>query len=121
MTVFRQVAELGSFVEAAERLNLSTAMTSEHLKFLEKHWGSVLRTRSVAPPPAHNGWTVTCQLQAPKVSHHGSVKFRFVSCPQSHPEDEVNPDGSILWNQIPIRIGMVVLRMRASFRRSAVL
>src|ERR1700736_4571875 len=36
MKVFRQVVESGSFVEAAERLNLSTAMTSKHLMYLER-------------------------------------------------------------------------------------
>jgi len=41
--VFGQVVESGSFVEAAERLNLSTAMTSKHLMFLEKHLGAVER------------------------------------------------------------------------------
>ena len=40
MTVFRQVVESASFVEAAERLNLSAAMTGKHLMFLEKHLGS---------------------------------------------------------------------------------
>jgi DNA-binding transcriptional LysR family regulator len=37
MKVFRQVVESGSFVGAAERLSLSTAMTSKHLMHLEKH------------------------------------------------------------------------------------
>src|ERR1700683_5310397 len=46
MKVFRQVCESGSFVGAAERLNLSTAMTSQHLMFLEKHLGSRLLNRS---------------------------------------------------------------------------
>jgi DNA-binding transcriptional LysR family regulator len=46
MKVFRQVVESGSFVEAAERLNLSTAMTSKHLMYLEKHLGTRLLNRS---------------------------------------------------------------------------
>jgi DNA-binding transcriptional LysR family regulator len=46
MKVFRQVVGSGSFVGAAERLNLSTAMTSKHLNFLEKHLGSRLLNRS---------------------------------------------------------------------------
>jgi DNA-binding transcriptional LysR family regulator len=46
MKVFRQVIESGSFVGAAERLNLSTAMTSKHLMYLEKHLGSRLLNRS---------------------------------------------------------------------------
>jgi DNA-binding transcriptional LysR family regulator len=46
MKVFRQVVESGSFVAAAERLNLSTAMTSKHLVHLEKHLGSRLLNRS---------------------------------------------------------------------------
>jgi DNA-binding transcriptional LysR family regulator len=44
--VFRQVVESGSFVGAAERLSLSTAMTSKHLMYLEKHLGSRLLNRS---------------------------------------------------------------------------
>jgi DNA-binding transcriptional LysR family regulator len=44
--VFRQVVESGSFVAAAERLNLSTAMTSKHLMHLEKHLGTRLLNRS---------------------------------------------------------------------------
>jgi DNA-binding transcriptional LysR family regulator len=46
MKVFRQVVESGSFVSAAERLNLSTAMTSKHLMNLEKHLGTRLLNRS---------------------------------------------------------------------------
>jgi DNA-binding transcriptional LysR family regulator len=44
--VFRQVVESGSFVGAAERLNLSTAMASKHLMHLEKHLGTRLLNRS---------------------------------------------------------------------------
>jgi DNA-binding transcriptional LysR family regulator len=46
MKVFRQVVESGSFVGAAERLSLSTAMTSKHLMNLEQHLGSRLLNRS---------------------------------------------------------------------------
>src|SRR6266850_6301259 len=46
MKVFRQVVESGSFVAAAERLNLSKAMTSKHLMHLEKHLGTRLLNRS---------------------------------------------------------------------------
>src|SRR6202034_1371585 len=46
MKVFRQVVESGSFVGAAERLNISTAMTSKHLMHLEKHLGTRLLNRS---------------------------------------------------------------------------
>jgi DNA-binding transcriptional LysR family regulator len=46
MKVFRQVVESGSFVGAAERLNLSTAMTSKLLVHLEEHLGTRLLNRS---------------------------------------------------------------------------
>src|SRR3977135_947465 len=46
MRVFRQVIESGTFVGAAERLSLSTAMTSKHLMHLEKHLGTRLLNRS---------------------------------------------------------------------------
>jgi DNA-binding transcriptional LysR family regulator len=46
LKVFRQVVESGSFVAAAERLNLSTAMTSKHLMHLETHLGTRLLNRS---------------------------------------------------------------------------
>src|SRR5258708_35906896 len=46
MKGFRQVVESGSFVGAAERLNLSTAMTSKHLMHLEKHLRTRLLNRS---------------------------------------------------------------------------
>jgi DNA-binding transcriptional LysR family regulator len=46
MKVFRQVVESGSFVGAAERLSLSTAMASKHLMYLEKHLGTRLLNRS---------------------------------------------------------------------------
>jgi DNA-binding transcriptional LysR family regulator len=46
MKVFRQVVELGSFVGAAERLGVSTAMASKHLMHLEKHLGTRLLNRS---------------------------------------------------------------------------
>src|SRR3982075_2620949 len=46
MKVFRQVVESGSFVGAAGRLSLSTAMTSKRLMLLEKHLGTRLLNRS---------------------------------------------------------------------------
>jgi len=46
MKVFRQVVESGSFVGAAERLDLSTAMTSKHVSHLETHLGTRLLNRS---------------------------------------------------------------------------
>src|ERR1700737_1483306 len=46
MKVFRQVVESGSFVGGAERLSLSTAMTSKPLIHLEKHLGTRLLNRS---------------------------------------------------------------------------
>src|SRR6266850_706298 len=46
MKVFRQVVEAGSFVGAAERLSVSTAMTSKHVMHLEKHLGTRLLNRS---------------------------------------------------------------------------
>src|ERR1700737_5413331 len=46
MKAFRQVVECGSFVAAAERLSLSTAMTSKHLMHLEKHLRTRLLNRS---------------------------------------------------------------------------
>jgi DNA-binding transcriptional LysR family regulator len=46
LKVFRQVVEAGSFVGAAERLNLSTAMTSKHVSRLEKYLGTRLLNRS---------------------------------------------------------------------------
>ena len=46
MKVFRQIVESGSFVGAAERFSLSTAMTSKHLMHLEKHLGTRLLNRS---------------------------------------------------------------------------
>jgi DNA-binding transcriptional LysR family regulator len=46
MKVFLQVVESGSFVGAAERLSLSTAMTSKRLMLLEQHLGTRLLNRS---------------------------------------------------------------------------
>ncbi len=46
MKVFRQVVESGSFVGAADRLSLSTAMASKHLMHLEKHLATRLLNRS---------------------------------------------------------------------------
>jgi DNA-binding transcriptional LysR family regulator len=46
MKVFRQIVESGTFVAAAERFSLSTAMTSKHLMHLEKHLGTRLLNRS---------------------------------------------------------------------------
>jgi DNA-binding transcriptional LysR family regulator len=44
--VFRQVVESGSFVSAAGRLDLSTAMVSKHVMHLEKRLGTRLRNRN---------------------------------------------------------------------------
>lgn len=46
MRVFRQVVELGSFTGAAERLKMSTAMTSKHVMHLERRLGTRLLNRS---------------------------------------------------------------------------
>ena len=46
INVFRQVVESGSFVAAAERLDLSTAMTTKHIKHLEKRLGTRLLNRN---------------------------------------------------------------------------
>ncbi|MBD3884179.1 LysR family transcriptional regulator [Phormidium tenue FACHB-886] len=46
MKVLRQVVESGSFAAAAERLNLSTAMTSKHVMHLERDLGVRLLNRT---------------------------------------------------------------------------
>lgn len=46
MQVFRQVAEFGSFVRAAEKLELSTAMVSKHVRQLEEQLGVRLLHRT---------------------------------------------------------------------------
>lgn len=55
MKVFRQVVEAGSFIGAAERMNLSAAMASKHVAHLEQQLGARLlnrTTRRVAPTEA---------------------------------------------------------------------
>jgi len=44
--VFRQVVESGSFVSAAERMDLSTAMVSKHVAYVEKRLGVRLLNRN---------------------------------------------------------------------------
>jgi len=46
MRVFREVVERGTFVAAAERLRLSTAMASKHVMNVEKRLGARLLNRS---------------------------------------------------------------------------
>ncbi|SAK59156.1 LysR family transcriptional regulator [Caballeronia temeraria] len=46
LRVFREVVEAGSFVKAAERLDISTAMTSKHVANLERHLGVRLLNRT---------------------------------------------------------------------------
>src|ERR1700756_3994926 len=46
INVFRQVVELGSFVRAAEQLDLSTAMVSKHVMSIEKRLGVRLLNRN---------------------------------------------------------------------------
>ncbi|MEH2069808.1 MAG: LysR family transcriptional regulator [Nostoc sp.] len=46
MKVLLQVVESGSFVAAAQRLNLSTAMTSKHVMHLERNLGARLLNRT---------------------------------------------------------------------------
>jgi DNA-binding transcriptional LysR family regulator len=46
VNVFRQVVESGSFVAAAERLDLSTAMVSRHVMDVEKRLGLRLLNRN---------------------------------------------------------------------------
>lgn len=55
MNVFRYVVEVGSFVGAAERMQMSAAMASKHVMHLEQQLGSRLlhrTTRRVAPTEA---------------------------------------------------------------------
>ena len=55
MKVFRQVVEAGSFVAAAERMEMSAAMASKHVMHLEQQLGARLlnrTTRRVAPTEA---------------------------------------------------------------------
>ena len=55
MKVFRHVVELGSFVAAAERMEMSAAMASKHVMHLEQQLGARLlnrTTRRVAPTEA---------------------------------------------------------------------
>jgi DNA-binding transcriptional LysR family regulator len=51
MKVFRQVVESGSFVAAAEPLDLSTANVSKHVMSLERRRGVRLLNRS-----GHSDW-----------------------------------------------------------------
>lgn len=46
LRVFREVVDGGSFVAAANRLNLSTAMASKHVAHLERHLGARLLNRT---------------------------------------------------------------------------
>jgi DNA-binding transcriptional LysR family regulator len=46
LRVFREVVEAGSFVRAAERLDISTAMTSKHVANLERQLGVRLLNRT---------------------------------------------------------------------------
>ena len=46
LRVFREVVEGGSFVAAANRLGLSTAMASKHIAHLERHLGARLLNRT---------------------------------------------------------------------------
>jgi hypothetical protein len=46
LRVFREVVEAGSFVAAAERLNMSPPMASKHVAQLEKSLGARLLHRS---------------------------------------------------------------------------
>src|ERR1700712_3915169 len=46
LRVFRDVVEAGSFVKAAERLDISTAMTSKHVANLERQLGVRLLNRT---------------------------------------------------------------------------
>src|ERR1700755_3464187 len=55
MKVFRHVVEVGSFVGAAERMEMWAAMASKHVMHLEQHLGARLldrTTRRVAPTEA---------------------------------------------------------------------
>jgi DNA-binding transcriptional LysR family regulator len=46
MSVFRRVAELGSFTKAADDLNVTAATISKHIAFLEKHLNTRLINRT---------------------------------------------------------------------------
>ena len=91
--VFRQVVESGSFVGAAERLNLSTAMTSKHVTHLEKQLGTRLlnrKSRSLSLTESGTFFYERCRViltkleeaelavGAPNGAPHGTLR---VTCP----------------------------------------
>ena len=91
--VFRQVVESGSFVGAAERLNLSAAMTSKHVTHLEKHLGMRLlnrKSRSLSLTEAGTFFYERCKVILTKMEEaelavgamngapHGTLR---VTCP----------------------------------------
>jgi DNA-binding transcriptional LysR family regulator len=63
MKVFRLVVEAGSFVAAAERMQLSPAMASKHVMHLETHLGARLlnrTTRKISLTEAGRGYYERC-------------------------------------------------------------
>jgi DNA-binding transcriptional LysR family regulator len=85
MKVFRHVVEVGSFVGAAERMEMSAAMASKHVMHLEQQLGARLlnrTTRRVAPTEAGREYYERLSQALTELDEAGRWSARRASCPK---------------------------------------
>lgn len=85
LRVFREVVEAGSFVAAAERLNMSPPMASKHVAQLEKSLGARLLHRSSRHRPDARHATRPAQGERARVVRHAAFRAGAGRLPREVP------------------------------------
>jgi len=114
MLVFAQVAQYGSFAEAARRLGLTRAVVSYHVKRLEAQLNTQLlhrNTRSLSLTPAGEVFYKRCQL----ISDEAQAATDELASLSSNPVGRVRLTCSVNWGQK--RIVPAIIAFRQAYPR----
>lgn len=114
MLVFAQVAQYGSFAEAARRLGLTRAVVSYHVKRLESQLNTQLlhrNTRSLSLTPAGEIFYKRCQL----ISDEAQAATDEIASLSSNPVGRVRLTCSVNWGQK--RIVPAIIAFRQAYPR----
>lgn len=98
MLVFAQVAQHGSFAEAARRLGLTRAVVSYHVKRLESHLDTQLllrNTRNLSLTPAGERFYERCSL----IASEAQAATDEIASLSSNPVGKVRMTCSVGWGQ----------------------
>ena len=109
MLVFAQVAQHGSFAEAARRLGLTRAVVSYHVKRLESHLDTQLllrNTRNLSLTPAGELFYQRCSL----IANEAQAATDEIASLSSNPVGKVRMTCSVGWGQKRIVPAVIAFR-----------